>query len=236
VNGEDKPATLGMPARRSRPEPPERTAAASSVREDGRAPSRTGFTFDAGGRRGYLNIQHSADDPGNDGSRRGQLRRAARDRRLQARTGVGRGASARGHAGAGRRDPAGASWRPPCSASQSGELSRAQQHLHSPFSSPASPPFFMRTCAPVSECTAIESPVVAHQQHLFSQPRRQGLGVERPPASRGSSWASTLRRRPRTRAWQCRPRAPSACQAAIELNPSALSAAPAARACSRPRR
>ena len=51
--------------------------------------------------------------------------------------------------------------------------------LSSPFSTPARPPFFMRTCAPVQVVDGHrEVGVVAHQQHVLAETRRERLRVE----------------------------------------------------------
>ena len=112
---------------------------------------------------------------------------------------------ARGAAARARRGPAAWLARSDRRESSAGRSST----MSSPFSMPASPPFFMRTCAPVRACTAIEkSGSWPDQQHVVPEARRERLGVER--AARELRLDAAARRRaPRRRASRCPPRAPS---------------------------
>ena len=82
--------------------------------------------------------------------------------------------------------------------------------LSSPRSTPASPPFFSRTCAPVSVCTAAEKSGSWPTSITSSPSPAASSSASNGPAARASARAAARRRpAPRRRAARCRRPAPS---------------------------
>jgi hypothetical protein len=106
--------------------------------------------------------------------------------------------------------------------------------LSSPFSTPASPPFFMRTCAPVRLCTAIEKSGSWPTSSTSSpSPAASASGSNGPPASFGSCCGSTLSSSHASLAVSAA-RSFGLVRHALGRTPSRLRARPAARDCSSP--
>ena len=107
--------------------------------------------------------------------------------------------------------------------------------MSSPRSMPARPPFFMRTCAPVSEWTAAEKSGSWPTSSTSSpSPAASASASNGPPASFGSSCGSTSPSCSQAMRAVSAARTLGLVRQASISTPSAFSAAPAARDCSRP--
>ena len=107
--------------------------------------------------------------------------------------------------------------------------------LSSPCSMPASPPFFMRTCAPVRAWTAIEKSGSCPTSSTSSpRPAASASASNGPPASFGSSCGSTPPARSHASVAVSAARTFGLVRQASIFTPSALRARPAARDCSAP--